>query len=719
MFRNRPLRLSPLHALAACGLMAGVLLGVGCGGGTANPDDGGPPVDWEFGESAVYQAAPGGDARITDPISGSIFRVPGSRGGSLTVTAIVSGPQAAPEDSAFALSYTGSDPVQILVPHRSGDFDFVFGYAPFEGVVLEGDEGTDSGWLPFPVKETIGDTLVFELLAPPASGGLQEAHWQGITNFKKLSIKGLTDHGALMRLFEQNIREALQNLILVVPPARREQAMLDINGSFEPTLFVSVNTGSWLQSKPKYVPFWTFVPAIPRCALMMKDDYEGSVAHEVGHYLHHVLVGNSQYLNFAMTPRPSDHKLGTPGARNNVIEEPAYFAEYTLNQTINQGSPERGTFLTSLDHVTDPTQQDFLDLEGMGVMVLASLTRQDAEIHSFYGPRVSVPVVEGGLNERYQACYEWIAQGANTIPSFRYKMHTYLSASGQQDKIPAMLQPLGWSHYAECRFVDERGNPVLGCSARSVSIADGTTYRLPLGTPLTPTPGGYLLQYVYPGESILRIYKPNGDSLDVARNIEWGTPTNERQQWGDIVVPQENLLDLLHRRGNISTSASGYIDDPLSENPRYEGFSVSNTVSCLPGAPALTWEGTRFSFGIQTVEATLYQTAVYSDSLEGQVSLDGRKIEWIRMYSDRTTTYPQGGRYQYQTDVTVRDIPVWDYPGDGMDNTEFRYYLLPAEVPQHIVSCRWYHFWNNQESVSTTFISSDAGGWTFDISTRN
>ena len=135
MFRNRPLRLSPLHALAACGLMAGVLLGVGCGGGTANPDDGGPPVDWEFGESAVYQAAPGGDARITDPISGSIFRVPGSRGGSLTVTAIVSGPQAAPEDSAFALSYTGSDPVQILVPHRSGDFDFVFGYAPFEGVV--------------------------------------------------------------------------------------------------------------------------------------------------------------------------------------------------------------------------------------------------------------------------------------------------------------------------------------------------------------------------------------------------------------------------------------------------------------------------------------------------------------------------------------------------------------------------------------------------------
>ncbi len=703
-------------AIVALFLLGMAFSGSGCSRERITPDTPSPD-DWEFGESRVHPVAPAAEARVIDPISNSIFRIRDAQGGALTVTAIVSGPQAAPEDSAFALSYTGSEPVEILIPHDSTDYDFVFGYAPFEGVILEGDEGSDSGWLPFPVTETVGDTLVVELLETSAFRDGQSMKWQGITNFKKLHIAGITDHGELMRVFEQNVREAIQNLIVVVPPARREQAMLDINGPFMPTLFVDINTGSWFPTKPKYVPFWSFVPPIARCALMMKDDYEGSVAHEVGHYLHHVLLGNNQYLNFAMTPRPSDHKLGEPGARNNVIEEPAYFAEYVLNRTINSGNPEQGTFLTSLDHVTDPMEQDFLDLEGMGVAVLASMTRQSDTVFSFYGPRVSVPVVEGDLNERYQACYEWIAHGANTIPSFRYQMHIYLSASGQQDKIPAMLQPSGWSHFAQCRFVDEQDNPLPGHSARSVSIAGDKEYRLPLGKPVAAVPGGYLLERVYPGESVLRIYRPNGDSLDVARNIEWGTSTNAKQQWGDIVVPQQNLLDLLHQRGNIYPSASGSILDPQDPDPRYQNFSVSNTVSCLPGAPALTWNGTSFSFGIQTVEATIYETAVFSDSLTGQVSPDGRMIEWIRMYSDRTTTYPQGGRYQWQTDVTVRDIPVQDYPGDEWGSTDFRYQLAPEEVSERIVHCRWYYYYNNQERESTTFLSSD-DQWTFDISTR-
>ncbi|MBU1700413.1 MAG: hypothetical protein KJ970_20695 [Candidatus Eisenbacteria bacterium] len=707
-----------LYQIAAFCLLGLCFWLSGCSREVLKTEDGEPgPDNWELGESSTYNIPADEDVRIIDDVTGHIIRIPDTGGGSLTVTAIVSGPQAAPDDSAFALSYTGAGPVQIMIPHGPEDFDFVFGYSSFQGVILEGDEGSDYGWLPFPVTETIGDTLVFGLLNSEESKNVQAALWQGITNFKRLKIKPGTEHGDLMRVFEQNVRDALNNLILVVPAARRDQTMQDIDGPFKRTVFVDINTGSWWPTKPKYVAFWTFVPAIARCALMMKDDYAGSVAHEVGHYLHHVLVKNNLYLNFAMNARPYGHKIGSAGARNNVIEEPAYFAEYVLNRTINNGNPEQGTFLSSLDHVSDPMQHDYLDLEGMGVMILASLTRQGDTIFSFYGPRVPVPVVQGDLNERYQACYEGIAQGANTIPSFRYKMHVYLSESGQQDKIPAMLQPLGWSHFAGCRFVDEQSNPLENHTARSVSIAGGATYRLPLGRAVAATPGGYLLERVYPGDSILRIYRPNGDSIDVARNIEWGTSTNQKQEWGDIVVPQQNLLALLQQRGNIHTFVFAYIDDPLSEDPRYQGFSVSNTVSCLPGAPALTWEGTGFSFTMQTTEETIYHTAVYTDSLQGEVSPDGRSIEWIRLYSDRTTTYPQGGRYQWQTDITIRDIPVTAYPGDEWQNTEFQYYLLPEEAPDRVVSCRWYHYYNNQEMVSTTFISPGSE-WSFAISTR-
>ncbi|MBD3162315.1 MAG: hypothetical protein GF328_09430 [Candidatus Latescibacteria bacterium] len=612
-------RVGPVVSISSILLLLAAVLSLhGCGRDRLEPETENPPAtDWEFGETATYEIGPSTESRVADDLTGNLFCVRDPQGGTLSVTRVINGPQAAPEDSAFSLSYTGSETVQILIPHDPTDYDFVFGYVPFDGVILEGDEGADSGWLPFPVTETAGDTLVVDLLIPSTPKRADHARWQGITNFKKLKIDGESDHGILMGLFDQNIRNALHNLILVVPPERRQQAMLDIEGPLEPTLFVSLNSGSWWRSKPKYVPFWTFVPLIPRCALMMKDDYAGSVAHEVGHYLHHVLVGNNLYVNFAMDPRPYDHKIGKPGARENVIEEPAYFAEYVLNRTINSGNPEQGTFLTSADGVTDPKEQDFVDLEGMGLMILASVTRQSNEIFAFSGGRTRVPVVTGNLNERYQACYEAIAQGANTIPAFRYKMQVYLSASGQQDKLPAMLQPLGWSHFAEMRFVDEQGRPVSGHTARSVCVAGGETYRLPTGRHLPDTPGGYALDRVFPGESILRVYRANGDSVDVPRSVDWFSPTNQKLQWGDIQMT-ESVLPALHQTRRISARVYG---DHRAGADRFGDPSAFR-----PEMPGLQWNGTAFHREINETWGSGDGQGTSTEVISGTVSANGMKI---------------------------------------------------------------------------------------------
>jgi hypothetical protein len=626
--------------------------------------------EWTYGTDQTYDvpAEPGG--RITDPTTGAVFRFPDGGTGQLTIRALETGPQTALDEGAFEIVYEGPGALELLLEHDAEDYDFLVGYSPLSAVILEGEELDTSGWLPIRHTELLGDTLVFELSAGTNKNGSPSLPWSGVKKFKSVRYKKGTAQADLYAQIEQNVRDALTSLIAAVPASRRAQVMLDVNGPFEPVLYVPQNRSAYLfTSKPKYIPYWDSFGFVSQCAIVIPDDATGSVAHEVGHYLHHVLLGNSGYLPFFQNVRPSGHHVGMAGALNELIEEPAYFAEYYLKGTVGGAGPERGTFLTNGGGGSiSPTTVDYRDLEGMTISMLASVIRESGEIRNYANELVKVPVVTGSRDQLWQDCYEIIAMGTRDVLTARTKVETLLQASGQADKLPAMLQAIGWNHHVVCRFVDDDGNPVSGVTARAVSKVGTTEYRLPTRSRESGADGTYGLGQFFPGASVLRVYY-DGDSLDVPQTIPWTTPTNIQVDLGDVNVVGNALLRKLQRCTVLDFDFSA--PQVYSDGDSHDAFR--RTVR------SVVWDG--FSFTSRdSVDA--YSEHIWL-TVSGNVGSDGQSLTveyWYRYEHN----FPVGIDDVVNTHVRVQGVPYMrDYLQSG--NQVVQYVVSGSGVEHYVI----------------------------------
>lgn len=554
---------------------------------------------WSLGESKSYVVNGMPGARIEDAATGQLFEFP-EGGGDLTVTPILSGPEVGSSDSAFEIEYSGTGPVELLIVPAEDDIDIVLRHAPFDLIIQEGDVFEESGWIPITFEEAAPDTLSFVLL--PSDDDLDDDRQFAttrISKFRHIRAKTTDPYPLKLANFKANVKLAVDELVLAVADHRRPEVERAISGILKYEVHLRERAKISAAALPCYAPFYSedlrwFVA----CGLMMIDDSPESIAHETGHYFHHVLVQTAVYRTFV--PRPAGHKLGMLGAKNNLIEEPAYYAEYYLKGTVGGlggFSPERGTFLSSLG--ISPATTDFLDVEGFATAVLATLTRTDTTIQDFENKSTPVPVLDGDVLARFQAGFEIIAKGTNSIAGVHEELSNYLFVNGgQDDKLPAMLEPIGWSHKVTCRFIDSAGEGVAGVSARPFYKVDGVTYYLPSnGT--TDDSGTYTLPRAFPGEGKLRFYY-NNDSTDVDCSIPWTTPTNQVRARGDIVV--ENAIDLnLARYGNIDLRLYCQYSDSYY-SPRWATFGPWGWQQSSEGGNDFTGTRDVIDYGYRMVE---------------------------------------------------------------------------------------------------------------------
>jgi hypothetical protein len=569
-------------------------------------------AEWVYGAEQTYEAPTESGGRIVDTITGAIFRFPDGGSGQVTIQELETGPQTASDEGAYEITYDGTGALEILIEHDPEDIDFLVGYTPLNHAVLEGEELDTSGWLPLKSAEALGDTLVFELPVGANKMGSQSMPWSGVKKFKPVRYKKGTTEAVLYAQIEQNVRDALNTLINAVPTSRRTQVMADVNGPLKPVLYMPLNRSAYLfTSTPKYVPYWDSFGLISQCAIVIPDDAMGSVAHEVGHYLHHVLLGNSGYMPFFQNVRPDGHHVGMAGALNELIEAPAYFAEYHLKGSVGGLGPEQGTFLTNGGGgAISPLIVDYRDLEGMTAAMLAMIIRERTEIRNYANERVTVPVVQGERDQLWQDCYEIIASGTADVLGARSKIEALLLNSGQADKLPAMLQAIGWNHHVVCRFVDSEGEPLEGVTARAVSTVGSTEYRLPSRTRESDATGSYGLGQFFPGSNILRVYY-EGDSTDIAQTIPWTTPTSTQVDFGDVnVVENETAPEKI--------DVSFYLDEA-----EYEATWISSgEVSYHVGVSGLFLSETGTSSLNNNVYNTVWDGDVWGDdTLNGNMSV--------------------------------------------------------------------------------------------------
>jgi hypothetical protein len=402
------------------------------------------------------------------------------------------------------------------------------------------------------------------------------------------------------------------------------------------------------------------------------------------------------------------------GAFANLIEEPAYLAEYLLKGQIGTlANPENGSVITNGGGgEISPRTTDYRDLEGMGVALCAALIRDRSQIYNYAGVRTDVPVIAGDRVEKARDCYEIIAQGTDDILELREKLESVLQTKyGRADALPAMLQPLGWSHHIKCRFVDAGGEAISGIEACSICKTGGREYHLPWrGTP-TGSDGNYTLDEFFPGESTLRIHQ-GADSTDLTDiTIPWTRATNEEIDLGDICVEEDsNLLEELRGCGGMYGSLSAYMEVP-GEEPAYVIFGLTICDYADNPCDSLQWSGTEGRYECTRISEDSSERQVSRDSVYARAAIDARSLEIPCMRSERITTFlADSSQYILITEIELVDVPVLYHPGDQWDSEDFLFSLDAAEVPSHVNRAYYRHGWTQFGVVETsTLLNSPSG----------
>ncbi|MBU1700352.1 MAG: hypothetical protein KJ831_09395, partial [Candidatus Eisenbacteria bacterium] len=272
---------------------------------------------------------------------------------------------------------------------------------------------------------------------------------------------------------------------------------------------------------------------------------EQTVAHEVGHYMNHILTSDDQYLLIENTA-PDGHGLGDlHDGRTTIIEDFAYFSQFLLRGSVDLADPtEPGSMYRQIR----PSVVDAPSAEGFGCVLLSRLWSADQTIGDINAPtdRRPVPTVNLGMSE----ILSLISLGATNINQLKADVETYLTGVGKADRLPVILERIGWRYLFKVRLVDSNGDPLQNVTVRKFTKANGVEYAPYTKLAITDDDGYIYATHAFPGETTLRL-EFQGDSIDVPVTIDSSLPTDQTIDLGEITVG--NALNLsLAKYGAVS-----------------------------------------------------------------------------------------------------------------------------------------------------------------------
>ena len=284
----------------------------------------------------------------------------------------------------------------------------------------------------------------------------------------------------------------------------------------------------------------------------------------------HVLVGYDRYEEI-YNRFPTDfwgagiqHGIGDyREGRKDMLEDYAYFSTYMLTGSL-QGADLKKTFIRTFLGSKGPDSIDFPSQEGYAAVVLGALLRGDSEVYTFDSGRgkTDAPVVNASLSDVLGI----LAKGPRDVNELRQFIDEYLMTKGTsyQYKLPAMLEPLGWSYNGMGSVVDEENKIVTDAYAISISQDGSSEYRSTMSTE-TGEDGKFYLPKIYPGANILRFfYNADRDSMDFPLTVEWNTVTNKSLELGKFTLKQENIIIPLTLDGYYALTPGIRAQNPLT-----------------------------------------------------------------------------------------------------------------------------------------------------------
>ena len=596
-----------------------------------------PSSCFVLGQSHTVSIGVAAGGEVADTQSGVRLLFPEGGSGQVTMTQLT-GTAPVPASTSgvgWRIEYSGSQKMEIVLDGAfdgSADWPAVFRFEELTPGAVDDDRGVGPRWVPLPVRQVGPGRYAFEV-SPGTSTSSRSTAASADDPRKRASAavrfssrdyyiaqmaKASTDTERRMAQYSLG-NQYIDDVIAAMPTAlatqvrqRRAEKLL-----------------SWGNDGNYYRGFSFFVTRRLYPQINVTFD-NNSLAHELGHYLTHMMVGHDVYEQLEAQPYPEKHGVLDVVGRGSINEDYAFVIEYFLTRWGgNSDLFNPNSFLRSR-----PAGADVPSIEGFAAAMMASLVRPTTAISSFDNANHVVDVPTIGLS--YGQVFSIIATGATNLNTLRSRIEAALDDEGRR-RLLVNLQRMGWRYSATLRVVDTNGQPVPDADARLVVRAGGSEYVADVGR--TDGSGALNLWFAFPGQSTLVVTRA-GETLEGPVAVDPGRSTQERIALGDVTVA---AMETFARVQEVCASFSYTTITALS---RIEAGPFSR-IECVqpPANMLLNWGGGTMFF-----------------VRDGQTYIEGYYMQQQALVTGLKARRPHSG--SYRTPPPLFEIIATDMPRD-------------------------------------------------------
>jgi len=567
---------------------------------------------------------------VTDSASGVRLLLPEGGSGQITMTQLTATVPAPVGGQGWRLTYNSAQRMEIV---QDGAFDgsaawpavYVF-ESPSPGAV-DDDKGLEPRWRPLPIRQVAPGRYAFEVspgLATTVAADRRQALAAGsnVTRdyYIAQSAKATTD--TEKRMAQYSLAGVYTDSFV---------AMLSTSKATAVRSHIAAKLPTWGNASSDYRGF-SFLPfrrLNPQINVPLDNS---SLAHELGHYLTHMLVGDNVYEQLEKQPFAKQHGILDVNGRGSINEDYAFFIEYQfIGKGGNYPLDAAASFLSRRK-----AGADVPSIEGFSAAMLAAMVRTTTQIPSIdpidlVGRLVDVPVV--GMTR--DKLFDVIAAGPTDVDSLRRGIEGALDSAGQ-DRMRVNLQRLGWRYAATLRVLDANGQPMANAAARLLVRTTGGDFVSDVGT--TDAQGALNLWFAFPGTSTLEIAS-GGQTLEGAVTIDPTRPTSDRIALGDVTVKG---LETFTRLTEVCAS---FTYTSITAVTKFEQGPFVATYCIDTSGKPLNWSGSLFT----VIDGQISAEGLYSQ-LRGQVNA----LKARRPHNGSYKTPPP--RFEILADGLQRDL---------------------------------------------------------------
>jgi len=430
------------------------------------------------------------------------------------VISTTSEPNAAPVDGeSFTINSRSGSHLRVGIPRTGDDRVLLYGWGYFSGA---GNGRSDSlRWVGIAPENADTDTVVFDIPIADDNGLYRRnaSSWSGFSRFSLSVVKA----GSSAATTLSNFHVLAARAIIALQDSLESPLDTQVHAALSSTHRYSLT----IASSSYYKGLWHILGLTkPRCLVAIsQNSSQGSVAHEMGHYFSHVLVGDTRYAELEELAPDGDHGLGdVHEGRTTITEEYAYFTEYFMTGTVNDAADPLAVHFF-LGKQVQPGTVDMPSVEGFGTVLLCMLQRSDTTVIDFEKIKDTLPILGASFGELYSV----LATGPTTINDLRKGLATLCTQHAFDTGWQICAERAGWSYHGKGKVIDSDGKPVQDAAVFCALTVD-TKLKCASPPVKSDAQGIFALPRIFPGKA--RLYAVSGgDTATVEIDVSWDKET--------------------------------------------------------------------------------------------------------------------------------------------------------------------------------------------------